>query len=227
MRVLEAGPVVEGHVRRLDRALTGPRRVKADLLREVRDGLVDAAEGHRVEGVPPAEAERRAVAEFGAVPELAPVYQAELAAAAARSLGIRVTAVFAVLGIAGNLMWRGAPWTGPQPPAGYLFVSGLIDRVGLALVLTGVLGWAALWLAARSGRPVPPRALRLVTLAVIAQLAVIWSAGATVYVWSLVLWDAAASWPPMLVGGAAMCAAAWWVARAASTSVAANRRQPA
>jgi hypothetical protein len=227
MRVLEAGPVVEGHVRRLDRALTGPRRMKADLLREVRDGLVDAAEGHRADGLPPTEAERRAVAEFGGVPEVVPAFQTELALSAARSLGLRVTAVFAVLAIAGNLMWSGAPWVGPQPPSGYLFISSAVDVLGLALASVGALGAVGLWLTARSGRPVPVRAARLLTVGFVTLLGLVWAASAVLFVWSVLLWDAVLSWPPMQVGGIAIAVATVWVARAAATSVVAIRRLPA
>ena len=59
--------------------LLGSRR---DLLAEVRDGLEDAAEAHRRDGLSPRAAEARAVDELGAVEELVVAY-AELGAARA------------------------------------------------------------------------------------------------------------------------------------------------
>ena len=72
---------IEAYVANLDRALRGPRRVKADLLREARDGLVDAAESYTVAGLTPRQAAHRAVAEFGTVAQVAPGYQRELGSA--------------------------------------------------------------------------------------------------------------------------------------------------
>lgn len=61
-------------------ALDGPRRLRRNLLTEVRDGLDDAAATHRSRGLPEPAAEARAVAEFGQVSDLTPLYQAELTA---------------------------------------------------------------------------------------------------------------------------------------------------
>jgi hypothetical protein len=57
--------VIDGYLAELDRVLYGPRRVKADLLAEVRGGLIDAAEAHERAGLDPEAAERMAVANFG------------------------------------------------------------------------------------------------------------------------------------------------------------------
>ena len=52
-------------LRELAGRLHGPVRLKADLLTEARHALLDATEAYREGGLPAAEAERRAVAEFG------------------------------------------------------------------------------------------------------------------------------------------------------------------
>ncbi|RQX58081.1 hypothetical protein DLJ57_04450, partial [Micromonospora chalcea] len=57
--------VVDRRLRELSGRLYGPDRLKADLLTETRHALEDAVEAYREEGLPRAEAERRAVAEFG------------------------------------------------------------------------------------------------------------------------------------------------------------------
>ncbi|MFD9891261.1 permease prefix domain 1-containing protein [Amycolatopsis sp. NPDC059027] len=69
---------IEGYLTELDRTLSGPASAKADLLAEARDGLHDAAEAYRDGGWEAAEAEHRAVAEFGPVRVVAREYQAEL-----------------------------------------------------------------------------------------------------------------------------------------------------
>jgi hypothetical protein len=222
MLVHEAGSAVEEHVRRLDRALSGPRRLKADLLREVRHGLADAAEAYEADGH--ADPERRAVEEFGPVREVAPAYQTELAAAASRTLGLRVAAIFALLTISADFMWRGAPWTGPQPPALYLFLSDTIDRLGVAAAVLGGLGVLVLWLAARTGRAVPARALRAIVLGIVTLVGLVWVFGTVVYAWSATMWDQALTWPPMIIGSAVVGLAGIWIGRAAWACLSATRR---
>lgn len=205
--------MIDEYVRSLDRALHGPTRLKSELLAEVRHSLVDTAEGYRDGGVDPVEAERRAVAEFGPVPRLAHEYQAELLAGSLRSFAVRVVLVGVVLTATADLMWRGAPWTGPQPPTAYLLLSGSLDWLwrGTDLLALG----AYLWLGwqARRGRAAPAELIRAagLGLSTVLGLGVVASIG--VYVWSVTLWDAALTWPPMLVGGVAMVAAHGWLAR--------------
>src|SRR5207244_7286136 len=81
---------VDRYVAGLGAALRGPRRVKADLLVEARDSLVDAAEAYRAEGATQAEADRQAVAEFGTLAEIVPAYQAELAVAQGRRTALLI-----------------------------------------------------------------------------------------------------------------------------------------
>ncbi|WP_033293301.1 permease prefix domain 1-containing protein [Amycolatopsis jejuensis] len=69
---------IDGYLAELDRQLVGSRSAKADLLAEARDGLHDAAEAYREGGWSAEDAQRRAVADFGHVGEVAGDYQAEL-----------------------------------------------------------------------------------------------------------------------------------------------------
>src|SRR4051812_33311603 len=70
--------LIEAYVAELAEALRGPRAVKADMLAEARDGLIDATEALRGSGWDAAAAERRAVADFGPVARVAPDYQLQL-----------------------------------------------------------------------------------------------------------------------------------------------------
>jgi hypothetical protein len=215
--------VLDGYVRRLDAAIVGSPRTKGDVLREVSHSLADAAEAYEAEGLTPHEAELRAVDEFGAVAELAPAFQAELATSATRTLAVRVTAAFGVLVFAADLMWRGAPWTAPRPPMLYTLLSGAVDRVSMAVAVFGVIGLLALWLTARAGGTVPARVLRLANRLVAVLLGFVWVVGVVMFAWSAVMWQGALTWPPMLIGSVVMSAAALWIGRATLTSLRATR----
>ncbi len=69
---------IEAYIGELDARLRGPASAKTDLLTEARDGLTDAADAYRAGGADEAEAERRAVADFGPADLIARDYQAEL-----------------------------------------------------------------------------------------------------------------------------------------------------
>ncbi len=125
----------------LARELRGPRALRRDVLAEVRDGLHDAAEAH---GDHP-DAAGRAVAEFGTVAELAPLYQAELTAAQARRTALVVTVLFPALVLGWDLLWsHGVAWTAPAPPlvaalARVQDVAGATAAaLGLVLLLAGL-----------------------------------------------------------------------------------------
>ncbi|MGP3986618.1 permease prefix domain 1-containing protein [Streptomyces sp. 3N207] len=62
----------------LSTALVGPARVKSRMVTEIHDGLLDATDAYVHEGMPRAEAARRAVRDFGPVAELVPACQREL-----------------------------------------------------------------------------------------------------------------------------------------------------
>jgi hypothetical protein len=93
---------IEAYVEELDGALRGPRTVKADMLAEALDGLRDAAEAFRGTGIDAAGAERRAVAEFGPVAEIAPLYQAQLVL----SVGRRTAMLVCLLLASQPIIWR-------------------------------------------------------------------------------------------------------------------------
>jgi hypothetical protein len=213
------GSLVDQHIRLLDRALSGPAGLKRRMLTEARDGLDDAVRDLCEAGQAPVAAQRAAVAEFGTVDEVAPAFQTELAASAARVLGLRVVAVFAVWVLCGDLVWRGAPWSGPQPPAAYLVLSSAVDWLGIVAVGAGLLGTLALWLATRSGRVVSPRMLRGAILALVGVITLVVVSATALYGWSTEMWDAALTWPPMIVGGLALAAATIWIGRAAATTL--------
>lgn len=216
--------MIDEYVRALDRSLSGPARVKRELVREARHSLEDAAEAYVEGGLDPRSANVRAVADFGRLADLAPAYQAELAALSVRRLARRIAAAAAALTAGADLMWQGAPWTGPAPPAGYPVLTAVLDLLGLVCGAGAVSVLALLYWRARRGRPVSVRLARWATGALAAPLGLTLVAGLTVYGWSVSLWQAAVTWPPMMAGLLAVTAVYVWIGRALRTSLRTSRQ---
>lgn len=72
------------YLARLDAALVGPGRTRRSLLREAADHLDDATEALVATGYDEQSAARRAVTDFGPVPDIAASFQTTLAVAASR-----------------------------------------------------------------------------------------------------------------------------------------------
>ncbi|MET7945640.1 permease prefix domain 1-containing protein [Micromonospora sp. NPDC005324] len=193
--------MVDEHLRELAARLQGPARLKSDLLTEARHGLLDAVEAYRESGVPPTEAQRRAVVEFGSPAQVLPSWQAELAVGALRGLSLRMLAIAGVGVVAGDLTWRGSSWSGgPRPPAGYLLLSNSVDWIWMSALLLSVAGLLVVWASARAPRPGLALAQRAVGTGLTGVLILGMVAGSALFTWSLNLWDAAAHWPPMIIG---------------------------
>ena len=86
--------------------LHGPRGVRIALLKEVDDGLRDAAEAYQEAGAPPAEAARMAADEFGDPAELAPLYQAELDACQGRRAALLIALAYPTMTLTWDALWR-------------------------------------------------------------------------------------------------------------------------
>ncbi|PWR05203.1 hypothetical protein DKT68_28180 [Micromonospora acroterricola] len=208
--------LVEEHLRELAARLQGPARLKSDLLTEARHGLLDAVEAYREDGVPPTEAQRRAVAEFGSPAQLLPSWQAELAVGALRGLSLRMLAVAGVLVVAGDLTWRGASWSdGPHPPAVYLLLSASVNWIWMGSLLLAVAGLLVVAASARSARPGLATAQRVVGAGLTGTLVLGMLAGGALFAWSIGLWDAALTWPPMIIGMVLIGGACFALTRAA------------
>ncbi|MEU8181795.1 permease prefix domain 1-containing protein [Micromonospora sp. NPDC049044] len=206
---------VDEHLRDLAARLQGPARLKSDLLTEARHGLWDAVEAYQESGVPPTEAQRRAVVEFGSPAQLLPSWQAELAVGALRGLSLRMLAVAGVGMAAGDLTWRGASWSdGPRPPAGYLLLANSVDWIWMSTLLLSVAGLLVVAASARSARPGLVVAQRAVGAGLTGLLALAMVTGCALFGWSLSLWEAALSWPPMIIGAVLVSAAYFSLTRA-------------
>jgi HAAS len=178
-----AGSELDRYLASLAAALRGPRRARADLLAEVRDGLTDAAEAHRRGGLPAAAAQRRAVADFGTAAELAPAFQAELAVAQGRRTALLIAAGLTGVQVATPVLWWSAA-AGPVPAGGYAWLAtgfnGLcLAGAALALLVRLGFGWGSRY--APDGVALT-RALGRVALGFLALHGL---AGTGVYLWRL------------------------------------------
>lgn len=104
----DARTPLEQYTDRLGHALHGPRGIRTDLLREARDHLVDTTEALEAAGLGRAEAERRAVAEFGAVGVVAPEYQVIISSGQTRRIALALLCVT----LAQPLAW--SSWAEPS-----------------------------------------------------------------------------------------------------------------
>lgn len=116
--------------------LRGPHGVRKALLREVGDGLRDAAEAYEEAGVPPVEAARRAADEFGDPAELAPLYQAELDAVQGRRAAVLIALAYPTLTLSWDALWRYASaGDGSASPESVTTVAALLDSGSYGVAL--------------------------------------------------------------------------------------------
>jgi hypothetical protein len=133
----------DDYLRRLDDALVGPRRVKRDLLREAADHLEDAAYAYRDAGYDEPDAASMAVADFGAVDEVAPAFQTTLAVASSRRTAWMLFAFLAIQ----PFLWDGGLSLADarSAPEGvvYAVLDIAVEVVGAVMLLSAVLLVAA------------------------------------------------------------------------------------
>ncbi|MBG0829896.1 hypothetical protein HS041_19195 [Planomonospora sp. ID67723] len=176
--------VIDDYVTGLGRALKGPRGAKRDLLTEARDSLLDAAEALELDGLDRAEAERAAVAEFGAVAEIAPGYQDELSAAAGRRLATLLFLAVPLTALMWTAIWKLFPMepvSYAAKPAWFVPVARAVDILQMGLGVMGALALFALGRGRRTMRRprLVSRALALLVWAMLPVMLVL--CGALVY----------------------------------------------
>ncbi|MET8868915.1 permease prefix domain 1-containing protein [Nonomuraea sp. NPDC004580] len=144
--------LIDDYVAELDRAVCGPPGPKHDLVVEARDSLLDTAEAFEAEGLDRAEAERRAVEEFGEVAEIAPGFQLELTAASGRRLGMLLFVSVPITVAMWSMVWHLYPadasvWL--DRPDWYGPLSRLLDLLQLG---TGLYGGLVVFALSRGAR---------------------------------------------------------------------------
>jgi hypothetical protein len=165
---------IEAYVAELGRALRGPRGLKADLLAEARDGLVDAAEAHQESGLDADDAQRLAISDFGTVAEVSGDYQAELGLSQGRRTGVLICLAMVAQPVAWDV-WR--LFSGGQGIAGpaYPVIDQWVRWTGAASIAGGLLIVVALGAGTRYLRSPRPliRAAGIFGFAVVAVVALL------------------------------------------------------
>lgn len=164
--------MIDRYVADLRRRLRGPVIVRAGMVREVRDGLLDAAEAHRSSGLDAASAERLAVDEFGSAEVVAAGLRPELAAAAGRHLAVLMLLLGSVQFVLVEALWKGQVADDGWPPvsAGYGLLAQFVDVSNLVTLAGSALAAVALGIG---GRVLPSRpVVRAASMLVLADLAV-------------------------------------------------------
>lgn len=119
--------VIDTYLAELARQLGGPPSARAEIVAELEDGLWAATVAHQANSLPPADAARAAVAEFGDPRTVAAGFAPELAAATGRRVGLGLLATGPLVGSGWLLLaaatWR---WVGREPPAALGLVAALV-----------------------------------------------------------------------------------------------------
>lgn len=143
MTVAAAPVTSDAYLAEVASRLRGPRRLRADLLLEIRDGLTDATDAWTRAGLPDTEAQHRATAEFGDPGRLADEFQTVLATTTLRRL-----APFAGGLPLLTLAWSKA-WSSGRTESGggqglCHVLSIALDWASVALAVGAALGWLLL-----------------------------------------------------------------------------------
>jgi hypothetical protein len=125
---------VDRFVAQLAAELRGPRRTKARLLEDIRDGLDDCITAHLDDGKPRSEAVAEALREFGTPAELAPGCQRELTVAQTRRTAFWLLLTMPALLGGWRLAWTLGHGGYVTPPETVQLLVG----IGISTVLMGI-----------------------------------------------------------------------------------------
>jgi Epoxide hydrolase N terminus/HAAS len=110
---MTSGQVIDAYLGEVAAALTGPPRARADIVAELRSGLLDAADAHRSAGLAAAPAAEAAIGEFGDPRQVAAAFRPELTLTQARRLALTLVATGPLIGLlpGGDLVYGlGSGW---------------------------------------------------------------------------------------------------------------------
>jgi hypothetical protein len=154
-------PLIESYLAQVTAALPGPARARADIVAELRGGLLDAADAHRRAGLAPPAAQA-ALAEFGHPAQVAAAFRPGIAASQARHVAATLLATGPLIGLAwaaaaraSHIGIRDAPpwhWAGTPPAAPLafpLFAAVFFITVWTAVITLAATGRLTRWLPDR------------------------------------------------------------------------------
>jgi hypothetical protein len=124
-----------GYLSDLAAQLRGPRRIREAILTELRDGLDHATEDHIAAGLPPDQATKAAITQFGTPHAVADAFGGELATAYARRTIVWFIATGPFVGIWWLLLLHPSPWR-----TGLIALLGAIPVIPLIVVAIATAG---------------------------------------------------------------------------------------
>jgi hypothetical protein len=145
---------VEAHVAQLERALHGPAKARRGVVREVRDGLTDAADAYRRGGLDPHRAAHLAVRDFGRVADVAPLYQDELAAGQGRRTAQLLAVAVPGLILGWDTLVSAGFSAGPHPAPTVTVLARVLDVASIVIAGTALVLVALTFRRTRSPRRV-------------------------------------------------------------------------
>ena len=150
----DARQLLDGYLAEVAGRLPGPARARADIIAELRVGLLDATDAYRDAGLPAARAAAAAIREFGDPGPVAAAFRPGLALSQARRVALTLLATGPLIGllwaataVASHIGIRHAPpwqWAGAPP--------GSLVAFPLAAAALAVAVWTALFTIAATGR---------------------------------------------------------------------------
>lgn len=128
---------VEHYLTSLARDIPGPHATCAAAMDEVRDSLHEAIASHTARGLPPPEAARTAVAEFGSPTTVAEALAPELATSQARRTLFAFLITGPLVGVWWWLLLASSPW--PSHPGTLLAAIPVLPLIAVAVATAAVI----------------------------------------------------------------------------------------
>jgi hypothetical protein len=158
---MTSGQVIDAYLGEVAAALPGPPRARADIVAELRSGLLDAADAHRSAGLATAPAAEAAIGEFGDPRQLAAAFRPELTLTHARRLALTLAATGPLIG----LLWAVAalasdPGIRPAAPTWQWVTAPPVPLAAAAFLIAALTALATVAATGRATRWLPghPRA---------------------------------------------------------------------
>lgn len=199
-----ASAAVERYLAEVAARLPGPARARAEIVAELRGGLMDAADAYQSAGVPPAQAAGAVISEFGDAAQIADAFRAEIAASQARRVAVTLLATGPLVG----LLWIAAAAAShfavpPVQPWRWTGLPPVLHLVAVAVAVTACAALAGIAATGRLTRWLPARPRRAPTAAAVAGLGAMGADGLGLALLAGQLATAAGKLSPALAAAAA------------------------
>jgi hypothetical protein len=150
---MTSGQVIDAYLDQVGAALPGPPRARADIMAELRSGLLDAVDARRCAGLPMAAAAEAAITEFGDPKQVAASFRPELTVTRARRLAFSLAATAPPIGLlwlyAAQASQHTPPWQWTGAPPVLLTAAAFLIAVWTALATVAATGRLTRWLPYR------------------------------------------------------------------------------